>query len=221
MSSSALKDAATAVLQGKAPAFKDGVTGRSWDDWYAQVRADLASVECWEYVKTLADVIRWRTEVEAELRAEAKDAKEGAARRARGDPDNKQQEQKNELTPGLEREVGLDAPEAILKRVPRECEFCAITATKKCGHCKLVYYCGRWCQAQDWKTHKVFCKLTQTDGLKSTWKAVLENEASAPGRGYGGHASTIAVMRADLAYQRMLRFFHEAPDPEKTGQMPR
>eukprot|EP00808_Paulinella_micropora_P024318 g70154.t1 len=82
-------------------------------------------------------------------------------------------------------------------------------------------YDSQWYQAQDWKTHKVFCKLTQTDGLKSTWKAVLENEASAPGRGYGGHASTIAVMRADLAYQRMLRFFHESPEPGKTGQMPR
>eukprot|EP00808_Paulinella_micropora_P000250 g13030.t1 len=93
---------------------------------------------------------------------------------------------------GLEREVGLDAPEAILKRAPRECEFCAITATKKCGHCKLVYYCGRWCQAQDWKTHKVFCKLTQTDGFKSTWKAVLDNEASAPGRGYGENASLLS-----------------------------
>eukprot|EP00808_Paulinella_micropora_P012461 g4410.t1 len=43
----------------------------------------------------------------------------------------------------------------------------------------------------------------------------------APARGLGGHASTITVMRADLAFQRMLRFFHERPDTGKTGMMPR
>eukprot|EP00808_Paulinella_micropora_P024502 g82152.t1 len=152
-------DAATAILQGKAPTFKDGANGRSWDDWYVQVRADLASVECWEHVQPLAEVIRWRTEVEAELRAEAKEVKKVAARLQRGDVEGKQQEQKQELTP--------------------------------------------------------------TEGVKSSWQAVLDNEAMAPARGLGGHASTITVMRADLAFQRMLRFFHERPDTGKTGMMPR
>eukprot|EP00808_Paulinella_micropora_P025326 g5834.t1 len=68
----------------------------------------------------------------------------------------------------------------------------------------MVYYCGRWCQSQDWKTHKIFCKYTQSADVKPTWKAVIENEALAPGRGYGGHASTIAGMRADLAYETLL-----------------
>eukprot|EP00808_Paulinella_micropora_P000772 g47584.t1 len=87
----------------------------------------------------------------------------------------------------------------------------------------MVNYCGRWCQGQDWRTHKVFCKYTQTAGVKSSisWQAVLDNESSAPARGLGGHASTLSVMRADLAFQRMLRFFHVRPDAGKTGLMQR
>ena len=104
MSSSTQKDAATAVLQGKAPSFKDGVSGRSWDDWFAQVRADLASVECWEYVKPLAEVLQWRREVEAELRAEAKEAKE-AGRRNRAEADGKQEGKDQDLTPVQRRKI--------------------------------------------------------------------------------------------------------------------
>eukprot|EP00808_Paulinella_micropora_P013291 g53168.t1 len=61
----------------------------------------------------------------------------------------------------------------------------------------------------------------ETEGVKSSWQAVLDNEALAPARGLGGHASTITVMRADLAFQRMLRFFHKRPDTGKTELMPR
>jgi len=34
---------------------------------------------------------------------------------------------------------------------PPEIEF------KKCGMCKAVWYCGRECQKEDWKLHKVIC----------------------------------------------------------------
>jgi hypothetical protein len=31
-------------------------------------------------------------------------------------------------------------------------------SNKKCSRCKLVYYCGRECQAKNWATHKADCK---------------------------------------------------------------
>ena len=31
-------------------------------------------------------------------------------------------------------------------------------AMKKCGRCKLVFYCDRKCQKRDWKVHKLMCK---------------------------------------------------------------
>ena len=46
------------------------------------------------------------------------------------------------------------------------CESCGQAESelgefKKCGGCKRVYYCGRKCQAQDWKAgHKQKCKTT-------------------------------------------------------------
>eukprot|EP00808_Paulinella_micropora_P006605 g27335.t1 len=61
----------------------------------------------------------------------------------------------------------------------------------------------------------------ETEGVKSSWQAVLDNEALAPARGLGVHASTITVMRANLAFQQMLRFFLERPDTGKTELMPR
>lgn len=41
--------------------------------------------------------------------------------------------------------------------------FCALstceqTATHKCGHCKVTYYCSRTCQTTDYKSHKAFCR---------------------------------------------------------------
>jgi len=29
---------------------------------------------------------------------------------------------------------------------------------KRCGVCKLVRYCGKECQSNDWKDHKTRCK---------------------------------------------------------------
>lgn len=37
------------------------------------------------------------------------------------------------------------------------CTVCWRPATDLCGRCKQVRYCGRSCQRDDWKTHKVFC----------------------------------------------------------------
>lgn len=30
-------------------------------------------------------------------------------------------------------------------------------ALQQCGRCKKVRYCGKGCQAEDWKAHKPFC----------------------------------------------------------------
>jgi hypothetical protein len=39
------------------------------------------------------------------------------------------------------------------------CAKCGKKGGKKCGKCQQVYYCSKECQAQDWKSHKAFCKL--------------------------------------------------------------
>jgi hypothetical protein len=42
------------------------------------------------------------------------------------------------------------------------CNICACTAgLKKCATCKVVYYCGKTCQIQDWTEHKKRCLLTE------------------------------------------------------------
>ena len=35
--------------------------------------------------------------------------------------------------------------------------------TSHCGHCKRVWYCDRTCQVVDWKSHKCFCKKSQSE----------------------------------------------------------
>ena len=37
------------------------------------------------------------------------------------------------------------------------CGYCAAPATKRCVNCKQVFYCGRQCQKNDYKSHKTFC----------------------------------------------------------------
>ena len=38
------------------------------------------------------------------------------------------------------------------------CALCAVPATSTCAKCKMVYYCCREHQAQDFKIHKLICK---------------------------------------------------------------
>ena len=44
----------------------------------------------------------------------------------------------------------------------RACAVCGEPAASSCSSCVLVSYCGRACQALDWKSHKKVCK--KTDG---------------------------------------------------------
>ena len=55
----------------------------------------------------------------------------------------------------------------------RICEMCKQTTTiialsggglykfKKCGKCKIVFYCSKFCQCQDWEKHKLICKKSK------------------------------------------------------------
>ena len=45
------------------------------------------------------------------------------------------------------------------------CKYCGATATKKCGGCKSVYYCSKFCQKYDRKDHKPFCELVSSRGM--------------------------------------------------------
>ncbi|KAK7084473.1 hypothetical protein SK128_012411 [Halocaridina rubra] len=40
-----------------------------------------------------------------------------------------------------------------------KCEICKKAAKQFCSSCRAVFYCSRECQKEDWKTHKIKCKL--------------------------------------------------------------
>ena len=45
-------------------------------------------------------------------------------------------------------------PEAASEGI---CQVCQVQATKKCSLCKIIYYCGKEHQKQDWPAHKSNC----------------------------------------------------------------
>ena len=43
--------------------------------------------------------------------------------------------------------------------IVRNCDFCGSeNSSKLCSKCKTASYCGRECQMQHWRTHKIICK---------------------------------------------------------------
>ncbi len=46
---------------------------------------------------------------------------------------------------------------------PDLCSLCAKPASLRCTACKTVCYCSKEHQRQDWKAHKVQCRLVQKD----------------------------------------------------------
>lgn len=54
---------------------------------------------------------------------------------------------------------------SLLKSVAddRPCELCPKEASKTCGACRGAWYCGDVHQRQDWKAHKVWCRLHPYD----------------------------------------------------------
>eukprot|EP00088_Acartia_fossae_P027285 TRINITY_DN28025_c0_g1_i1.p1 TRINITY_DN28025_c0_g1~~TRINITY_DN28025_c0_g1_i1.p1 ORF type:complete len:455 (+),score=128.19 TRINITY_DN28025_c0_g1_i1:51-1415(+) len=60
-------------------------------------------------------------------------------------------------------EILLHAKRKEDKREYSECAKCKNSASKKCGGCRLVWYCTPSCQAANWRVHKPVCRLAQKD----------------------------------------------------------
>ena len=43
------------------------------------------------------------------------------------------------------------------KNTKKPCTTCESLTSKNCSKCKVVHYCNRSCQANDWAVHKFFC----------------------------------------------------------------
>eukprot|EP01114_Cavostelium_apophysatum_P020216 TRINITY_DN6719_c0_g1_i2.p1 TRINITY_DN6719_c0_g1~~TRINITY_DN6719_c0_g1_i2.p1 ORF type:complete len:597 (-),score=72.30 TRINITY_DN6719_c0_g1_i2:29-1819(-) len=57
------------------------------------------------------------------------------------------------------RTIDRGDPTLKLPKPVSSCAHCGnMDATKKCGNCKAVVYCGRDCQTNDWKIHKLGCQ---------------------------------------------------------------
>ena len=68
-----------------------------------------------------------------------------------------------------------NSPEGVDKRIPQiglrpampaimyaihKCNTCGDSAKKKCGGCKLAYYCSKKCLNADWTAHKPSCSVS-------------------------------------------------------------
>jgi len=42
-------------------------------------------------------------------------------------------------------------------KIPRNC-ICGNLAVQRCGGCKIIGYCSKKCQHEDWNSHKKLCK---------------------------------------------------------------
>ena len=70
-------------------------------------------------------------------------------------------EHANELRSSAELSQRKDWAVKVREAMPRdkdECEKCVKPTNKVCDGCKIVFYCTRDCQIQDWKFHKYTCK---------------------------------------------------------------
>jgi hypothetical protein len=91
----------------------------------------------------------------AEKQAAATDARSTAARSS-----------------AMERFKLAEMMEAMSKALPEEdCSFCGdVGAKKKCGSCRVAFYCNRGCQKLHWKKHKLECSPDLYRVVKITLK---------------------------------------------------
>jgi MYND finger len=67
----------------------------------------------------------------------------------------------------LHRLSGIAGDSHVSAVVKHACGHCGQPeATKKCGRCERVNYCGKNCQTMDWKKHKSTCKHARQDSTK-------------------------------------------------------
>ena len=60
---------------------------------------------------------------------------------------------------GVSRDAGSAAETSTPAAITHSCAVCGNTADKKCGKCKVVWYCSRACQGKDWKAgHRAACQ---------------------------------------------------------------
>lgn len=57
----------------------------------------------------------------------------------------------------------------------KHCVICVKSTTKRCQQCKIVYYCSKKCQKQDWLIHKMICKKTLPEFCKSIYQLHLNH----------------------------------------------
>ena len=58
--------------------------------------------------------------------------------------------------------VRMAPPKKLKSKKVKYCSFCGNSNSKlsKCSGCKTVHYCGRRCQKNDWKMHKLVCSAS-------------------------------------------------------------
>jgi hypothetical protein len=54
-----------------------------------------------------------------------------------------------------------------------ECYVCRGDGKLNCSACKLVFYCGKSCQASHWKYHKVWCKIIVNEKKQNNNKLIF------------------------------------------------
>lgn len=50
---------------------------------------------------------------------------------------------------------------------------------QRCGRCKMVRYCGKECQSDDWKRHKTDCHLNNLPEMPMNMETILRSGAAA------------------------------------------
>ena len=60
------------------------------------------------------------------------------------------------------------------ERLQQECGQCGKLSETKCARCKMIYYCSKDCQKNNWKKHKKVCKYMEKERLED--EEVDDNE---------------------------------------------
>ena len=115
-----------------------------------------------------------------------------------------------------------------LPKFAMPCDYCRVISTKlkKCGRCKMAYYCNAECQKAHWVAHKTCCPCSEADPdldarikMRSLFKKLMASQyacclAIAAGR-QGVFVLALTTQKADAI---MFRFYTRPELHTKTGQ---